>query len=721
MAKVTDAMALKLGRMAADVVMAATGSSALGGRQSVIGKMFDTFSKMSTQKAEQEKTTKERAEKLELTPSQLKIAETQKKIMEQIEELKNLRETAGYGQGKPTSSSASILQDYKKINKESNKAILDAAEIGADAVDRKIAADKEQPKRMSDEVKKSGFASKFLAAIKSGLRETVTGERRKGAIQAALAGTGLGELEEVFGVSERLETFWQERKRKKEEKKKEEEAQAEKAKQMQLPLEKYQELLGKKADWEKKVEAHKERLEFGVGGFKEVEEWEEKKEVERVKKAEERKKKGLLAAGTIPKEIGVGEVPKGLLSETTSGLTEEIVKVSSHLEKVAEHTEGTRDEVRDLKTILTGSVDDAVKTIVKPIEEQKKATEQVVENTEKIKEAFEEGKKDKDKISLMDILGLLKGGVGGLLSKIPGLGGLGKLGGLGGKLGGRLLAGAGGLGGLAGLGGAGAAAGFGVHQAVQAFRGKDTLTGQMFGELGEAITGEKRGAGWVGDILGEKVYSESEKEKTEWQAKVKEMQERNKALREQRQKAETKVIPPTVTTDIKAKREGEVPPPGAPTSVDVKAAKEGEAIPVTKKLMTAQERALASTAQKVLAQRKAAQEVGLPLATTESQMQMSGVVPEVEQAPGFVMSRESTAEEKAKWLATGRRMTAKIKPGPEVTTVPGPGVLGGKSGDAQKPMIIPAPSQSQQPQATIQRTTYVDDMNIAITNQLMFQ
>jgi hypothetical protein len=269
---------------------------------------------------------------------------------------------------------------HNDISKKSDDAMLKSGKMLSDSIDRKTAVDKEQPKKMSDEVKKEGFAAKFLSTIKGGLRETVTGERRQGAVQAALQATGLGELESVFGISGKLEKYLEDKKAKKEADKAAEVEQAETAKEMEMPLEDYKQLTAKKEAFEKRSEAHKKRLELGVGGFADVTEAKEKQKLKddeeadkREEEAENRKAQRRLKAGKGPKGILTeGEVPKALIpgvsgGTATGGISGDLTTLNSHLEKVVEYTEGTRSEIRDLKVVLTGSIDNAAKEVIKPI------------------------------------------------------------------------------------------------------------------------------------------------------------------------------------------------------------------------------------------------------------------------------------------------------------------------------------------------------------------
>ena len=798
--KTPDTAASQFGKIAGDFTMSAAGLS-MGKQQSFFGKIFEVISQVNKTGKEQEK----RAKELELTVTQMKSLEQQKAKREMIAKGEKLKETASSA----TSKSPSVfnLKDFGGISKKSDDAMLKSGKMLSDSIDRKTAVDKEQPKKMSDEVKKEGFAAKFLSTIKGGLKETVTGERRQGAVQAALQATGLGELESVFGISGKLEGYLEKKKAKKAADKAAEVEQAETAKEMEMPLEDYKQLTAKKEAFEKRSEAHKKRLELGVGGFADVTEAKEKQKLKddeeadkREEEAENRKAQRRLKAGKGPKGILTeGEVPGALIPEVSSGMamgagggiSGDFTTLNGHLEKVVEHTEGTKNEIRDLKASLTGSIDNAAKEVIKPIEEQKKATDQIVDNTYKTKEAVEvikskptEGGGGGGVTDLFDggggggksggkTTGKTGGKVGkfaklrGLASKAGGL--VSKAGGLVSKAGGvtrglgALAGGVGSLGSAAGLAGkfagpAGAAldVGMGVSDLLQGKEqtempsGFDMLSPMKWGMYtgrktseGLGIEGGKGGSG-VYDILH---GANAAKEDKEWAEKVKVMQEKSRAKEE---KVGVTEPLPTIPIDEKAKREGEVPPPGMITA-DVKAKREGEAVfgdaqerrlnqrreelwvkadakkeregeatPVIKPQMTSQERILADRAKTAEAQRKAA---GLKPATTEEQIRLAGAVPSipgtVEQAPGFTGSRALTAEEKAQYASTGARMTARVKPGPEVTQVPGPSDLSGKPTEVPKPTIISAP-QPTQSQTQVQRTTYVDDMNIAMAQQMGF-
>lgn len=49
---------------------------------------------------------------------------------------------------------------------------------------------------------------------------------------------------------------------------------------------------------------------------------------------------------------------------------------------------------------------------------------------------------------------------------------------------------------------------FGIQQAVQAFRGKDTIVGDLFGKLGTMITGKEQKAGWLGGMIYDTLHDE---------------------------------------------------------------------------------------------------------------------------------------------------------------------------------------------------------------------
>jgi len=370
----------KMGSKIAQAAFAMVGTALPKG--AFVGPGAEAIASLVSKHLAESKEASAKAKQFEISPEEYKERKESRKQQEEIKEIKELQKKLNIG---ATSVDPKYIQGLGKDIKEG---LGEVAESISD-----------QPKKQIEELKKAGFGEKKELKKagfgekkeKGGVTEALFGglkipEARQQAIQLALGATGLGGIEEIFGVSGRVEKLIAQTKEKRAIAKEEETT----AKKLGVSAEEYREAQKSAKIKEERKGLYEEALSLGLEpkGFSdiaaEIEEEEEKK------KAEKAARKAGKEGAPLSEEI-FADFIDGVKEGVTEGLKESGMLAEGQADTIAaiaENTEKTHEEVSDLHKTLKGESTTEGKKEKKDKEEKKK------EEKDKTEEKEDEKKKE---------------------------------------------------------------------------------------------------------------------------------------------------------------------------------------------------------------------------------------------------------------------------------------------------------------------------------------
>ncbi len=325
------------------------------------------------------KETQDKAEKLNVSPEEYSSRKELKELQEQIKEVQELQKKIGIG--------IDFGKEFPKLFEDSSKNIKDGFGEVADAIS-------DQPKKQIEELKKAGFGKKE----EGGIGEALFGggglaKYRQSAVQLALAGSGLGGIEEVFGISGRIEKVIEQTKERREKSKEEEET----AKKLGVSPEEYRQAKETYDIKKERRELHEEAVSLGLRGFSDV-----AAEIES-EKTQKAAAKVSTKPGAALTEDTLKDFVEGVREGVTDGLKEAGIVPGGpggqgeSLAEIADNTQKTHEEIADLHDTMKTRDQSLVQPIVDKLDEQQSSLEEISGNTEGIKQTAEEDKEEKKK------------------------------------------------------------------------------------------------------------------------------------------------------------------------------------------------------------------------------------------------------------------------------------------------------------------------------------
>lgn len=394
----TSDLVMKIGTGIAQAALGAVGLSAPKGSHTF--GLEGLANLVKTHMAES-KETQEKAEKLNVSPAEYSSRKELKDLQEQIKEVQELQKKIGIG--------IDFGKEFPKLFEDSSKNIKEGFGEVASAIS-------DQPKKQIEELKRAGFGKKE----EGGIGEALFGggglaKYRQAGVQLALAGSGLGGIEEVFGISGRIEKVIEQTKERMAKTKEEEST----AKKLGVSPEEYR---GAKEAYDIKKERrglHEEAVSLGLRGFSDV-------------TAEIEQEKLTKAAGKVAGKPGVAlteetfkDFVEGVREGVTDGLKEAGIVPGgpggqeNSLAEIADNTQKTHEEVAGLHETLKSRDQVMVQPIVDKLDEQKSSLDEIAGNTDDLKQVAEGDKEDKKKEEKQ---GLVKSIITGAVSALGSLG-----------------------------------------------------------------------------------------------------------------------------------------------------------------------------------------------------------------------------------------------------------------------------------------------------------
>ena len=322
------------------------------------------------------KEINEKSEKLGVSSEEYKNALANKELEEQIKEVQDLQKKLGMH--------FVIADKFTEGIKESSKNVKEGFEEVAKSIS-------EQPKIQVEELKKAGFGQ----GKEGGIGKALFGglkvpEARQEAIQLALGGLGLGGVEEVFGISGRVENIISQTKESLAKSKEE----ATTAKKLGISPEEYREAQ-KASDIKKERRSlYEEATSLGIKPSADFSDIAAEIEAEKASKAAS---KVAGQPGVALTEDTLAEFVAGIKDGVTEGLKEAGIVLENQAEDISaivDNTEKTHEEISNLHQTMK---ENEIQPVVEKLEKQEVSLKKIAANTEKVKDELHEDKGDEEK------------------------------------------------------------------------------------------------------------------------------------------------------------------------------------------------------------------------------------------------------------------------------------------------------------------------------------